>query len=579
MRFTILDDRRSVVMVAALVAIAALPVLSVDSADPQQPIRVLAVAAAAGLLCIIGAPRWGRYPKLATSVAAVLVAWVLLASFAGGLPAGVFGVHGRFQGLVSGATIVLAAAAGLTLPGRYGRVLGYAIAGFGVVFSGFVLVQAALGMDAVGFSNNRVVAGGWLAISLAVTLASSYVATGRDRLVLPASALFIALGLGVTGTRGAWIGALAGLVVVVYVALRTRTPRTRLVLIMSLVSVLAIIAGVTLFGVAESSAKLDPRALSSGSAASRWQIWRGAAAMTAANPVIGVGTGRFIYEFPAFQPLEHAAAEALDTRPDTAHSGPLHLAAEAGVPAALAGLVLAGLAVVGGASGVRRRDAAALIALAGFAAYLGQSLFGVAAVEVDALGWLLGGLAVSRAGSTSEETPARSPQAFRILAGVVALGVVVACVWYLRADNDFADSSRALAAGDTRTAARAAAAAVVGNPLVDVHRVAQADAVLYEPVPAVRAVELPDAQAAVARGLEMEPDSYDLMLARARLIATADSSPDEIADAYLMAVKRYPLGVEVRVAASNALRDAGRTDEAAAIDAALAALESAREAR
>lgn len=574
-----LTDMRSVVMVAAMLTMFSLPLVTFSSADPYQPIRALVAAVASAVLVLGGRARWSKAAGTASALLLGLLVWLALSAALNGWAPALFGVHGRFQGLVSAVVMALAFLAGLSPRGPEVRGFGVIVPLIALVMAAIVIGQVLVGRDPAGWTNNRVVMAGWFAVVISMLAAFALVTPGRGRWLIGATAAVCAVALGLTGSRGAWLAVLAGVAVAAGGALRARGDRNSAGRVAAIVAVVLLLVGVSASLAGEETAgKLDPTALASGSAASRMQIWRGAAAMAADRPVFGYGPGRFLYGFPLHQPFQHARIEAVDTRPDQAHSWPLQLMAEGGLPAAAMGVAIFATALYAGASGVRRRDATALVATAGLAAYGVQALFGVASIEVDAIGWFAAGLAASRGIGAHD----LSGWAHRVRSAVVvsaAAAVALACVVYLTADVRYARALDAFAVGDMRTVRDEAARAVRLMPLVDVYRVAFADGALYEPVPAQRTAALAHARDLLEEGLMREPASYDLALALARVHAASGESPDRVADAYLEAVRRYPLGVEVRTAAVSALRTAGRTAEADEMQAELDRLAASRGAR
>jgi hypothetical protein len=227
-------------------------------------------------------------------------------------------------------------------------------------------------------------------------------------------------------------------------------------------------------------------------------------------------------------------------RPDQAHSVVLQTAAESGVPAALAALAFIGVALFAAVRRLRSADGIALIACAGLAAWAGQALFGISTIESDALAFMLAGVALSRTGSgdRTADTPGW-PSAGRV--GVLALSLALALTsaYFLSVDARHERGVRAFFAGEMASAWELETSASARNPLVDTYRVGAADAALYGGGPRSSALAL------VERGLELEPASYDLALARARLLASMGSGSGAVMEAYLRAVERYPRGIEI----------------------------------
>ena len=542
---------------------AAVPFVMLPQAgDPLQAPRLAAVLLAAVIAgAAAGPPRVDRRTRGAALALGVLLAWALAAAVLGGPASGLFGVHGRLGGLVSLGASALAAVSGWWTLHRTSRFTASALAVVGAAQAVWVIFTFLRDGQAFGTGGNQVVTGGWLAVAFGVAAAAATARLweGWARRAGATGALLMLVALGVLGSRGSWVGALAAGGVI---AVAASGPRVRRAALIALVAVL-IVAGAVLAG-GESIAKLDPERLVQGSGAARWSIWAGTVELISEHPVAGVGPGRFLYEFPRYEPLEHARREP-GVRADQAHSLPLHLAAESGVVAAVAWLALAVLAAAAARAGLRRRDGTTFILAAGFAAYLGQALFGVTAIELDALGWLLGGALLGRSASASRaQTPtepvsgtsvrARALAAALPLAGAALLALTV---WYLSADLLYGAGLRRFSAGEMAQAFTTHEAAIERCGLVDNYRVSLSDVALYGG-PAERATAL----ARVDEGLALEPASYDLAMARARLLESTAEEPGIVADAYLDALALYPWGPDVAREAARALLAAGRTDEA-----------------
>jgi O-antigen ligase len=543
------------------------------AADPYQPVRALVagcVVALAGI--VLGRRRISAGLRVPAILAGALAATYLVAAITGGLASSVFGVHGRFQGLVAGALYLCAGAVGVIAFRRNVFALVWPLATVASVHSVVIVFQRLLGAVPASTMGNQVLAGGWLAIATSTVLAAAIVSSGRKRVLLGVAAAFAALGVGMSGSRGAWFGLAVAVLAAAFV-LRSR----RSWAILSAVAAGALI-GAALLGGPAALSKLDPSSLSSGSAASRWQIWRGSGRLIAAHPVVGVGPGRFLYEFPRYEPFQRAALEYGDVRADQAHSELLQVAAESGIPAALLLLALLGLAVTRGARAARAKDGVAFVAFVGLCAAAGQGVFGITTVETGVLAWTLGGIAVSRSvvGSGGRDHRSDSGTALPVWARAI-LTLAGGCIMlasgvYLVADGDYFRGLEQFAAGQLEVAVREHHAAERLVPIVDTFRVAEADAALY-----LGGANLDDALRSIDVGLSFEPDSYDLALARARTLRGLNRPASEVADAYVRSVELYPLGIEVRAEAVQLLYAANRNEEAASMQRDLVRLQEAAE--
>lgn len=577
MLFTILKDARKYLPTTVAVLVAALPLMVISGlSDSGEVPRAAVLGVAVILAATMPSADTGRRTRVGAAMFATALSLAVMSAAANGWAAAIFGVHGRFQGLTSTLALGGAALLGAQLFARRMRTLATWVAVSTAVQAAVVGVQLLIGAEPVGLIGNRVPAGGALAVGAAMTLATALFSEGRTRTLMLAVAGVATVALGATGTRGGWIGAAAGVVVVAVALGRREGERNRAALWIAGGLLVAVAIGASANSV--SAGKLDLRALSSGSASSRVQIWRGTVAMVAEHPLLGVGPGRFLYEFQAYEPREHALTEGADVRADQAHSLPLHTAAEQGLPAAVLGLGLALLALLSGARSIRAGDSASVIATSGFVTYSVQALLGVPSLGVDALGWLLGAVLLARAdmlvaGAAAAPATAllqaggahpalrgaasRRQGAWRAVAAAVGLSVALLAGWYAVGDASFARSTARFAEGRFDEAIDAASSAVAVNPLVDVYRVALADAASY-----AGPAELPDALASIDRGLRLEPSSYDLLHARARLLRLSGAEPDAVAAAYADAVAAYPLGLSVNAEAAKAFDAAGRTAEA-----------------
>lgn len=544
------------------ILLAALPFVVVPAAgDPLQAPRAL-VASLACALCALSAfpTRADARSRRALAAVAALLGWLVLAAVVNGLPSAVWGVHGRFQGLVTWALLFAAGYAGWAALHRDVRRFAAWLSAAGAVEAAYVLVVVLVSGERAGTGGNQAVTAGWLAVSACVAAAAGRASRARGRaLHLSAAALMLAA-LGVLGSRGAWAGLAAAGGVLVFARrdnlLRRLVPAA---LAVGLVAAAAFAAG------GESALKLAPGALASGSGAARISIWGGTARMIADHPMTGVGPGRFLYSYPAYDPLRRARLEP-GVRADQAHGLFLQLAAEGGIPAAVLLAVLVALAASAGVRGIRARDGTTLVAAAGFAAYLGQGLFGVAAIETDVLGWALGGALLARAaalgttaGAASRE-PRVGPLAQWAVLGGLGVALAAAVASYVVVDLRYGAELRALAGADFASATTAARSAVATNPLVDVYRVGVADAAAYAGGDAAR-----HALGVIEAGLDLEPRSYDLALARARLLRASAASEEDVAEAYGLAVRLWPYSIDAGREGALAYARAGRRAKSRAL--------------
>jgi O-antigen ligase len=548
------------------VALAALPFVSfpwgVDAGESARA-AVLALVCALALVAVQPDLRLGPRGKAAAIALSITATIYLVAALASHPASSLWGVHGRFQGLVSAAIMICAGIAAYQLLAHESRTLSRAMAVASASEGVFIVYQRLSGHVPSGTMVNPAMSGGWLAVAVVVVTAAAFVERGRIRWMMLGAAALGVLGLGLLGSRGAWLGVLAGIAVVFFGLGRSKGR--------SLVWGLAIVLLVgVLAGGATVLSKVKASDVTQGSAATRLLIWRGTVHMIADHPVIGVGPGRFLYTFPAYQPARQAAIEGPDVRIDQAHSVYLQTAAEAGIPVGLLGLALAALALAAAAACVRARSATGLVTLAGLTAFLVQGVFGISTLPTDGLAWALGGMAFACADTRDAKKPVVKGERRRwewAAASVAAVALGLACVYYVGYDIPYARGLAAFDRADLTQASAAFASAVRGDPLVDLYRVSSGDAARF------LAVGDPAKAAPVLRtletGLRLEPDSYDLALARARLLSASGAPADSVLAAYDRALELFPLGYTVRIEAAGAARRVGDETRARRLETAV----------
>lgn len=531
------------------VLLGLLPMVSLPfAADPWQPVR----AGVLVLACLIGL-RLGfqetRIPAAMLGLIGVGASFVITSALAGHPASSLFGVHGRFDGVVTALVLALVGAAGFTAGPRVVRTLGRAIGIAAPIVASVVVYQRLAGGPPTGLSGNAVLAGGWCAVAAAILVAAALGERGIVRVWLSAAALCAGVATVLTSSRGALLGLVLGLTVTALVVAKRGRWRMAVPAIVALVLlvVVAVSMAPSRFSVADAVG---------GSAGARLEIWKSTVRMVSDRPMLGTGPGRYLYVYPSYETARHAELEP-GTRADQAHSVPLHAAATLGVPAALVGLLLLAVAFVSAATEARRGSIRGLVVLAGLGAWFGQALFGVSTVETDGLAWLLGGVAIawwphaltaiSASTASGVLTRSLSPTAVgRMMRGAQALALllVVACGAYIVSDIYFESGRAAYAAADFRRAHALALESVLIESTTDVRRVGVADAAgMLVATGASRDMAL-DAEKTVAAGLALEPGSYDLAYARARMLRGDGGSADRVLAAYLEAIRLYPFGEE-----------------------------------
>ena len=224
---------------------------------------------------------------------------------------------------------------------------------------------------------------------------------GGECLLRGTTALLLVGALKAAESRGAWLGALAGLAAVGGLGLWRHGRDARRILFVTLLVgfVLVSVPGVRRVF----TRKIDPE---SATASVRLLIWDSTLQLAADHPLLGVGAGGFAPALPPYRHPEEALLSRLGPRPyrhprvESPHSFPLLILAELGA----IGLGLFALLLSGGLLGALR--GAPLPGVGGAISILVASLFlkllavpAVAALLALSLGILLGGMSGGRSGN------------------------------------------------------------------------------------------------------------------------------------------------------------------------------------
>lgn len=275
----------------------------------------------------------------------------------------------------------------------------------------------------------------------------------RARLFWMGSAAVLALALLITGSRGAWLGAAAGLVVLL-ARLRRRRP-----LLLGLLAFLALGLLVVLSPAGQPLRSRVRWFVEDPGGGARRLIWRDSLRMASAYPLGGAGHDAFGPAFPAFQSLQ-LAQEKPDDYIESPHNVFLDYLTTGGLPALLLFVLLLGAAVrsyaiasraPGSADGVL--DAALL---AGLAAGLVTAQFIVDTIPTR--------LQLLSFAALSVAAPLVNPKRWlrwsvAALAMVALVAVVVLGTRLVRADRSMFQALQAAGRGDVDGALQAGRAA------------------------------------------------------------------------------------------------------------------------
>ena len=350
------------------------------------------------------------------------------------------------------------------------------------------------------------------------------------RLVHAVGATGAAWCLVLSGTRGAWIGFVAGGVVLTALAIRRRGISARR--IVGAVALVAIaLAGLgMLAGLGDRLADVD-----GGTAAGRVSVWEHTIDVIAERPVLGWGPEGFAEGFG--RSVDDAWERTYSRRltPDRAHNGLL----DVGVAMGLVGLVAyAGLMLSTGRAAlrsVRSGPSTGMVTagiVAALVAYVVQQQFLFQLFDVDAVAWLLAGALAGSIGGSGGGRPTVAPR-WRSHTSVVTAAVVGLTVTAVVAGSGVLADRSARRSIDARAAGSTESAVTAANVALDrssntLYGLVLADAALADGSEAA----LRESRARLGTLRARTFDDGRLTLARSRL-ARADGRLDGLAESEL----------------------------------------------
>lgn len=413
-------------------------------------LTVLLVALGVGLVCwglsvaIEGrAVRW--HPVWGVMIVFMVlgaVSWVFSVDFSTSL----FGTADRRVGFLT--TMLYGGAGWLTLqmadsPRRV-RSLALAAVGAGALQAVYGIAQT-LGFDptdwgvvpweshrAFGTLGNPDTFGNYLTIVLPLAVVLALTAkTLRFKLAWWAASAAISVGVTLSFSRGAWLGAAAGLVVLGVAALRLGVRPDRadriamgLAVTAALATAISTLTGITSYSVAE-------RILSvfrpyEGSFETRLSIWRAALDGIAERPLFGWGPDAFQYLWYVHRPEADVAMHSGAHIADDAHSYLLQLAATRGIPAAIAFATGVAAALHSAVPGAFSRGRSTRLPFAGWfaaiAGYVVALTVSITSVAATALLWV--GIAVLIAPTARTVSVSKTIERAAVAALLVAIVAV-----------------------------------------------------------------------------------------------------------------------------------------------------------
>jgi O-antigen ligase len=439
---------------------------------------VIALLVTLGIAAVMGRLRLRRTP-LDIPLAIFVISALISTIFAVNRNLSIFGSYGRYEGLL---TIVLYALlywlAVQSLDGPKDATLVLrGLLGAGFVVSLLAILQVALGsLNApgaaeTGFSfggvlrgygtfGNPNVLGAFLAMLLPLAVWELLAARSASARWLSANlALVLALGLVVTFSRSAWLGAGIGIVAVLFVAV---PPRIRwATLVIPIVALLIIVAATrsanpqTAPNVVQAAAgrlsTVQGVVAPASTGAFRLRVWEDSLALIASRPIIGYGPDSFGLVYPRFQTGNWAPGAIID-RP---HSEPLGVAATQGLVglAAYAALLLAIVATFW----KRRRDLQSLALFGGVVAYVVYTTFNFSYLPATLPFWIFIAAAITiwRPGTWIDVQPSKLIVPRIVAAGFVSITALSAVPLVLapyQADIAYRLGLNAIASGQRQEA-------------------------------------------------------------------------------------------------------------------------------
>jgi len=249
--------------------------------------------------------------------------------------------------------------------------------------------------------------GGFLALAFPTALASYLDAEGaKDSTLYGIAFTLITACLLTSYTRGAWLGAVAGILVFALLVGRFVLLSPRKLAVIAAVFVITFGSIAFYSGTRAHNTNLLERIsstsqISEGSAGSRLEIWKAALRATEERPLLGFGPDTFNLLSQRYETVRYVKIVQGNSTADNAHNYFLQLAATVGIPAAICFIVFICAALFFARNSIRYYDAntkrvyAGLIAAA--AGYIVYLAFGLSIIGSTPLLWLIIGAILSQA--------------------------------------------------------------------------------------------------------------------------------------------------------------------------------------
>lgn len=314
------------------------------------------------------------------------------------------GYPGRYLGVFAWIVFFAAFVLGSSIDedGRTGLLRAVSVGA--LVVSLYALLQAA-GIDPISWNaslnlgrtrstlGNAAFLGAYLAmiVPLAVRLAFDR-SDGRWRGIHATTAMLASVALVTTQTRGAWLGAAAGIALVLVLERRRLVARPRVTAAAAVAALFVIALLATVSPYASRIRSIADPAAATGRG--RLVQWERTLDMIGSRPYLGWGPDTYASAFPRFIDAHFERTVGRDVVPDRAHNVALDIASSSGILGAAAYAAVLGSITVAVARS-RRRDPATVALASACAAYIGQLMFSFPVADLDVVFWLLAGILVA----------------------------------------------------------------------------------------------------------------------------------------------------------------------------------------
>ena len=417
------------------------------------------------------------------------------------------------------------------------------------IIAGYGLLEI-LGLDILGMKGthgvrvsstlgNPVFFGAFLAITLPALLAKAVMFSEettsaiRSREVAAALVLFSLAMLFTSLSRGAWMGAAAGFVVVIFYWARSGRKPLKIVALWVLILLVAFLAGVGIISMLAGSdvGGIVDAAGSSSSLASRAEIWKTSLYMIEDRPLFGFGLDQTKDWFNLYMTERLAGLE--NTLHGRAHNIFLQMGLDGGIPLIFAYLWLYSFVILTGVRHLRSHPDDYMVTglLGALFGFIAQGLTGIATVDQEVFVWFVMGSIVGMATHGNErEVRVRLSGGKARVAAVSAMAVlaVVAILFPLGAEARYliaSEEAKSSLSNGALERARQAAKYLVTQPYYEANLARvylTVGAELEDPRYAREATEI------VEDALEHAPNASELRLVRGMAyLAVAELTREE----------------------------------------------------